>query len=70
MKPTLEALREARRLAAEIVDCCGEQYWPTFECLDEEIARLEARAKRLRTCLLQQDAQAGHSEMASRTRDG
>lgn len=69
MKPTLEKLREARRIAAEIVACCGEQYWPIFEYIDEEIVRLEARASRLQACLVQQDAKAGHSKLASHLPD-
>jgi len=69
VKPTLEKLREARRIAAEIVACCGEQYWPIFEYIDEEIVRLEARASRLQACLVQQDGHAEHSEMASHQSD-
>jgi hypothetical protein len=44
-------LTHARRIAAQLVETLGDEYWPAFDCLDREIESRRGRETRLQNAL-------------------
>ena len=51
MSITKRKLVKARTLAAKIVRQLGDQYWPIFDLLDQELTHRNEREERLNACL-------------------
>ena len=41
----------ARRIAAQLVETLGDEYWPAFDCLDRELESRRGRENRLQNAL-------------------
>ena len=48
---TYSELTHARRIAAQLVEVLGDEYWPAFDCLDREIESRRGRDSRLQNAL-------------------
>ena len=48
---TFSDLTHARRIAAQLVETLGDEYWPAFDCLDREIESRRGRESRLQNAL-------------------
>ena len=44
-------ITHARRIAAQLVETLGDEYWPAFDCLDREIKSRRGREFRLQNAL-------------------
>ncbi len=44
-------LTHARRIAAQLVETLGDEYWPAFDCLDRELESRRGRENRLQNAL-------------------
>jgi hypothetical protein len=44
-------LTHARRIAAQLVETLGDEYWPAFDCLDRELESRRGRESRLQNAL-------------------
>ena len=44
-------LTHARRIAASLVETLGDEYWPSFDCLDREVESRRGLENRLRNAL-------------------
>ena len=45
-------LVHARRIAALLVERLGDDYWPAFDCLDQELESRSGRENRLQNALM------------------
>ena len=44
-------LTHARRIAAQLVETLGDEYWPAFDCLDRELESRRGRKNRIQNAL-------------------
>ena len=44
-------LTHARRIAVQLVEALGDEYWPAFDCLDRELESHRGRENRLQNAL-------------------
>lgn len=51
MAISMEELEEGRRIAAHVVQQCGDEYWPIFDLLDAELSKRLEQENRLIQCL-------------------
>ena len=48
---TFSNLTHARRIAAQLVETLGDEYWSAFDCLDRELESRRGRENRLQNAL-------------------